>query len=73
MILKKKTLKKRGRGGELKCYRHTDRHTDIQTYRHTDRPSGDEAAPRVAFAPKNLITNTVLNLIKNQKVQVFLA
>ena len=21
----------KGRGGELKCYRHTDRHTDIQT------------------------------------------
>ena len=31
------------RGGELKCYR--------QTYRHTDRPS-DEAGPRGAFAPK---------------------
>ena len=35
-----------GRKGELKCYRHTD----IQTY----RPS-DEAGPRGAFAPKNVI------------------
>ena len=34
------------RGGELKCYIHTD----IQTYRHTDRAS-DEAGPRGAFAP----------------------
>ena len=38
----------RGRGGELKCYRHTDR----QTYRQTYRPS-DEVGCRGAFAPKN--------------------
>ena len=36
------------RGGELKCYIHTD----IQTDRQTDRPS-DEAGPRGAFAPNN--------------------
>ena len=36
-----------GRGGELKCYRHTD----IQTYRQTYR-SSDEEGLRGAFAPK---------------------
>ena len=37
----------RGGGGELKCYRQTDR----QTYR-----TSDEAGPRGAFAPKNVNT-----------------
>ena len=37
------------RGGELKCYIHTDIHTDL----HTDRAS-DEAGPRGAFAPKKI-------------------
>ena len=40
------------RGGELKCYRHTDIQTYRHTDRHTDRPS-DEAVPRGAFALKN--------------------
>ena len=42
---------RRGRGGELKCYIQTDRHTDRYTY----RPS-DEVGPRGAFAPKNPLT-----------------
>ena len=48
------------KGGELKCYIHTDRHTDRQTDRQKDRTS-DEAGPRGAFALKNWfdIRNTI--------------
>ena len=57
---------KERRGGELKCYRHTD----IQTYRQTYRPSY-EAGHRGAFAPKNTCPLSVKGASK--KKLVFLA
>ena len=51
-----------GRGGELKCYIHTDRHTDRQTDRQTDRKT-EPQTKRVLEEHSLLKTGLILEIL----------